>query len=265
MVEKPDELVGRGLELLRKALAPYVKRQLQAVYKDKWWSMGAEPHVRPMPDPRMKLAKAQDDDARFAVLDVAALLTILNNAWNDAFQADLGSASRSCVNELRDVRNNWAHQRAFSLEDTHRAFDTMTRLLDMIAAPERVQTAQIARDIMLQISQRSQAAQPALIQTASGALPALKPWRETAIPHPDVSGGRYQQAEFAADLHQVLTGRALAEYANPYEFFQRTYFTEGLCPLLARAWLRLSGAGGDPVVELQTIFGGGKTHSLLAL
>ncbi len=265
MAEKPDELVGRGLELLRKALVPYVKRQLQAVYKDKWWSLGAEPHVRPMPDPRMKLAKAQDDDARFAALDVAALLTILNNAWNDAFQADLGNAGRSYVNELRDVRNNWAHQRAFSLEDTHRAFDTMTRLLDMIAAPERVETAQIARDIMLEISQRSRAAQPALIQTASGALPALKPWREIATPHPDVSGGRYQQAEFAADLYQVITGRASSEYANPKEFFQRTYFTEGLCQLLARGWLRLSGAGGDPVVELQTNFGGGKTHSLLAL
>ena len=29
--------------------------------------------------------------------------------------------------------------------------------------------------------------------------------------------------------------------------------------------LRLSGKGGDPVVELQTNFGGGKTHSILAL
>ena len=28
---------------------------------------------------------------------------------------------------------------------------------------------------------------------------------------------------------------------------------------------RLSGSGGDPVVDLQTNFGGGKTHSLLAL
>ncbi len=265
MAEKPDELVGRGLELLRKALAPYVKRQLKAVYKDKWWRAGAEPHVSRLPDLQMKLAKAQDDEARFAALDVAALLTILNNAWNDAFQADLGSTGRSYVNELRDVRNRWAHQTPFSLEDTHRAFDTMTRLLEMIAAPERVETAQIARDIMLKIGEQSRAAQPALIQTASGALPTLKPWREIVTPHPDVSGGRYQQAEFAADLYQVFTDRALAEYANPQEFFRRTYFTEGLSQLLARAWLRLSGAGGDPVVELQTNFGGGKTHSLLAL
>jgi predicted AAA+ superfamily ATPase len=77
--------------------------------------------------------------------------------------------------------------------------------------------------------------------------------------------GRYQQAEFAADLFQVITERAEPEYAKPKDFFQRTYFTDGLSQLLSRAWLRLSGAGGDPVVELQTNFGGGKTHSLLAL
>lgn len=265
MAKKHNELIGSGLELLRKALSPYIKRQLKAVYKDKWWSVGAEPHVSRLPELKTKLAKAKDDDSRFEALDIAALLTVLNNSWNEAFQADLGNAGRSYVNELRDVRNKWAHQTPFSLEDTHRAFDTMTRLLEMVAAPERVETAEITRKIMMEINEQSKASQPALMQTASGALSTLKPWREIATPHPDVSGGRYQQAEFAADLYQVITGRASSEYANPKEFFQRTYFTEGLSQLLARAWLRLSGAGGDPVVELQTNFGGGKTHSLLAL
>src|SRR5581483_7773138 len=265
MAKKHNELIGSGLELLRKALSPYIKRQLKAVYKDKWWSVGVEPHVSRLPELKTKLAKAKDDDSRFEALDIAALLTVLNNSWNEAFQADLGNAGRSYVNELRDVRNKWAHQTPFSLEDTHRAFDTMTRLLEMVAAPERVETAEIMRQIMMEINEQSKASQPALMQTASGALSTLKPWREIATPHPDVSGGRYQQAEFAADLYQVITGRASSEYANPKEFFQRTYFTEGLSQLLSRAWLRLGGAGGDPVVELQTNFGGGKTHSLLAL
>ncbi len=265
MAKKNNELIGTGLELLRKALSPYITRQLKAVYKEKWWSIGAEPHVSRLPELKTKLAKVRDDDARFEALDIAALLTVLNNSWNEAFQADLGNAGRSYVNELRDVRNKWAHQTPFSLEDTHRAFDTMTRLLEMVAAPERMNTAEITRKIMMEINEQSKAAQPALMQTASGALSTLKPWREIATPHPDVSGGRYQQAEFAADLYQVITGRASSEYANPKEFFQRTYFTEGLSQLLTRAWLRLSGAGGDPVVELQTNFGGGKTHSLLAL
>jgi predicted AAA+ superfamily ATPase len=265
MTRKNNDHIGSGLELLRKALNPYIKRQLRAVYKDNWWSQGAEPHVGRMPELKTKLAKAKDDDARFEVLDISALLTILNNVWSEAFQSDLGHGGRSYVNELRDIRNKWAHQDAFALEDTHRAFDTMTRLLEMVAAPERVETAEMARKIMAEINEQGKTSQPTLMQTSSGASASLKPWREVATPHPDVMTGRFQQAEFAADLFQVLTDRASEEYKNPKEFFRRTYFTEGLSQLLGRAWLRLGGTGGDPVVELQTNFGGGKTHSLLAL
>jgi predicted AAA+ superfamily ATPase len=93
----------------------------------------------------------------------------------------------------------------------------------------------------------------------------LKPWREVVTPHPDVASGRYQQAEFAADLWQVHMGEGPAEYKDPVEFFRRTYLTESLTHLLKGAVERLNGTGGDPVVQLQTNFGGGKTHSMLAL
>src|SRR5207249_1640915 len=93
----------------------------------------------------------------------------------------------------------------------------------------------------------------------------LKPWREVVTPHPDVASGRFQQAEFAADLGQVHAGRGADEYRLPREFFRRTYLTDGLRQLLTNALQRLDGKGGDPVVKLQTNFGGGKTHSMLAL
>ena len=84
-------------------------------------------------------------------------------------------------------------------------------------------------------------------------------------PHKDVASGRYQQAEFAADLWQVHLGEGTDEYKNPVEFFRRTYLTESLKRMLVGAVRRLAGQGGDPVVQLQTNFGGGKTHSMLAL
>ena len=56
----------------------------------------------------------------------------------------------------------------------------------------------------------------------------LTPWREVIVPHPDVQAGSYQQAEFAADLAQVLAGTATAEYGDPAEFFRRTYLTAGM-------------------------------------
>ena len=208
MAKKNNDQIGSGLELLRKALEPYIKRQLISVYKEKWWSMGAEPHVGRMPELKTKLAKAKDDDARLSTLDIAAIFTIIDRAWGDAFQADLGKAGRSYVNELSDVRNRWAHQETFNLDSTYRAFDTMTRLLEMVAAPERVETAEMARKIMAEINEQSKASQPALIQTASGASASLKPWREIATPHQDVASGKFQQAEFAADLFQVITKRA---------------------------------------------------------
>lgn len=93
----------------------------------------------------------------------------------------------------------------------------------------------------------------------------LKPWREVAIPHEDVHRGTFQQAEFAADITQVHEGRAGAEYQDPVLFFRRTFITEGMGLLLSTVAQRLAGKGGDPVIQLQTAFGGGKTHSMLAV
>ena len=94
---------------------------------------------------------------------------------------------------------------------------------------------------------------------------SLKPWREIAIPHEDVHRGTFQQAEFAADITQVHEGRAGAEYQDPALFFRRTFITEGMGLLLTSVAQRLSGKGGDPVIQLQTAFGGGKTHTMLAV
>jgi predicted AAA+ superfamily ATPase len=69
----------------------------------------------------------------------------------------------------------------------------------------------------------------------------------------------------AADRWQVPPGGGTAEYLDPAEFYRRTYLTESLKEMLSSALLRLSGKGGNPVIELQTNFGGGKTHSMLAL
>jgi predicted AAA+ superfamily ATPase len=93
----------------------------------------------------------------------------------------------------------------------------------------------------------------------------MKPWREIAVPHPDVLEGTFQQAEFAADITAVRTGKATKEYQDAAAFFQRTFITEGMSLLLTSVAKRLNGKGGDPVIQLQTAFGGGKTHTLLAV
>ena len=95
----------------------------------------------------------------------------------------------------------------------------------------------------------------------------LTPWREVLQPHPDVLSGRFKESEFAANLHSVAheTGTTSQEYADPVEFFRRTFLTDGLKDLLTQAANRIAGGAGSPVINLQTTFGGGKTHSMLAV
>lgn len=94
---------------------------------------------------------------------------------------------------------------------------------------------------------------------------SMKPWKEIARPHKDVLEGTFKQSEFAADITQVATGTAPEEYQDAEKFFARTYITEGMRLLLISVAQRLAGQGGDPVIQLQTAFGGGKTHTMLAV
>lgn len=94
---------------------------------------------------------------------------------------------------------------------------------------------------------------------------SLTPWREIAVPHADVRKGEFLQSEFAADISAVRAGKGPAEYTDAAKFFERTYITEGMRLLLTQVAQRLAGKGGEPVIQLQTAFGGGKTHTLLAV
>jgi predicted AAA+ superfamily ATPase len=190
------------------------------------------------------------------------------DSWNTVFRQTLGHAERNLVSELRTTRNNWAHQQQFSGDDADRALDSAERLLTAISAPQAAEVGKMKRELRRlnyeeQVrGEKRKTAGTAIETTVTG---SLKPWREIVTPHDDVATGRYQQAEFAADLWQVHLGQGTDEYRDPVEFFRRTYLTESLKGLLIGAVRRLSGQGGDPVVQLQTNFGGGKTHSMLAL
>ena len=190
--------------------------------------------------------------------------------WNDAFRDVLGRSERSLVSELMEVRNKVSHNEKFTYDDAERALDSIRRLLMAVSASEVANKVSAMRDEVLRIKFRELARneerkKAQKFDISVEAVAGLLPWREVVTPHDDVAIGEFQQAEFAADLAKVDNGSAPSEYLDPSEFFSRTYLTEGLTDLLVHTAKRLSGNGGDPVVELQTNFGGGKTHSLLAL
>jgi predicted AAA+ superfamily ATPase len=97
-------------------------------------------------------------------------------------------------------------------------------------------------------------------------MTTLKPWRQVVTPHADIRQGKFDASVFAADLGEVLAGRGAVDYRDATTFFAKTYLTHGLTQLLIDVMRRLSGAGrAEPVIQLQTAFGGGKTHTLLTL
>jgi predicted AAA+ superfamily ATPase len=254
-----QERIGKGLECLRSGLAPFVDREVMAAVTSS--SVRMEQVQRFLDDPILSKKPIEEWDA-------SGLLKIMWDVWNDVFAHILGRAERSLVSELRDVRNKWAHQTPFSSDDTDRALDSMARLLTAISASEadvvNKMKLELRRHVLdEQVRSEKRKAGGSLIEGASGST--LKPWREVITPHADVASGRYQQAEFAADLWQVHLGEGSDEYRKPTEFFRRTYLTDSLKQLLVGGVRRLTGTGGDPVVQLQTNFGGGKTHSMLAL
>jgi len=253
-----QERIGKAMELLRDGIRPFLEREMLARLGADWQAQVRET----LSDTRLQVGRGD------SLQDVAVQLVLIDRHWGAVFRWTLGRAERSLVNELLEVRHHWAHQRSFSSDDADRALDSMARLLTAVSAPQADEVTKMKLELRRltfdeQVRSEKRKVGGSLIEVSGTST--LKPWREVVTPHPDVASGRYQQAEFAADLWQVHIGLGSDEYRKPQDFFRRTYLTESLKRLLIGGVQRLSGTGGDPVIQLQTNFGGGKTHSMLAL
>lgn len=139
-------------------------------------------------------------------VDAHALFKVMWGSYNDVFRDKLGFSGRTYLSELMDVRNEWAHSGAFNLEDTQRALDTMVRLLKSVSAgPEDEEVHKHHREVMRQIFASDERREvKRVVREAPATSEGLLPWRQVVDPHPDVRDGRYQEAEFAADLAEVI-------------------------------------------------------------
>ena len=272
-----QELIGKGFRSLLGALAPYIGIELKNSIGANWWEMGVLARLRD--EQKKDLPIRGSDEDKVNALDIARCLLLFDLHWNDIFRKKLSADHRTWAKELIGVRNRFAHigSTDFSDDDTWRALDTMTRLCEQFNADKTEEIRSFLRTFRYGSSQGSTSV------TESANTSTLKPngkhagilqevptggllgWRDVIEPHPDVAQGRYKNAEFAADLAQVARGEGAYEYRDPVEFFARTFVTEGMSGLLAQALRRVGSKDGEPVIQLKTAFGGGKTHSMLAL
>ena len=267
-------LVQDGFRILHPLLAAYIAQEMSREYKDGWW----QEVLMTLSDQARDLPEVGDYARLVDSLDVANCLRLFDRKWNELFRRKLSIDYRTWSKELMGVRNKLAHigGNDFSDDDTWRALDTMSRLCEQID-PEG---SEEIRALLREARYGSAAGSTRVVEAAplpaaakaskndgimSSALQGLPSWRDVIEPHPDVAQGRYKNAEFAADLAQVARGEGAFEYRDPVEFFARTYVTEGMTGLLVQALKRVAGRDGEPVIQLKTAFGGGKTHSMLAL
>lgn len=259
MAKSTRQYVFEGMELLPDALVPFVEKRLESSIKGRWQIEVVQ-----------RVQGLKPNSTGEVGWDQQGLLKTMMAFWKEAFNTVLGHPERSYVSELLDVRNKLSHNETFTYDDAERALDSMRRLMESISAGEVTDQLGKMRDTILrtkfaELQRNEERRKTQRLEISVETVAGLLPWREVVEPHQDVATGEFQQAEFAADLGKVYAGSAPAEYRDPQQFFSRTYLTEGLGTLLVGAAKRLSGGGGDPVVELQTNFGGGKTHSMLAL
>lgn len=259
------EYVRKGMDLLLRTLAPFVgdemRRRFGASY---WWQfvLNAAPGYA-----KNFLPAGGEDSYLESKMDIELCLDMIDRYWKEVFQERLRIKDyRTYTNELIGVRNNISHMGSTDLDQGYaeRALDTMHRLCVRIDVEAAEDIKNLYKEVRASaVHAPATPVTPVPTTPVPGALPS---WRDVMVPHDEVADGSYKKAEFAADLSQVAKGKGTREYRDPKEFFARTYVTEGMKNLLTGALERVKGDhDGEPVIQLKTAFGGGKTHSMLAL
>lgn len=297
ITEYPNEdALNQGIRIYRNAMRPFITRHLRPIPGSKLQTT-IERSLNDSQISRFQQSLRRNNGNIESAIDMSDFPHLIQRNWNEAFSGYFHD-DRSIQNELfliRTARNDIAHPedgQDIDPWDAIKALSLISSVLEKINAIEEKNTVEKIRESIIPSNsaqtpqpptQPVATAEPAATQISTTATTAateekpkpkttrkslsnLKPWHQVIEPHSDVAEGSFSESEFAADLQQVYSGEASAlEYGDPKEFFNRTYITPGIRSLLVNAIKRTNNKGGDPVIQTKTGFGGGKTHSLIAL
>ena len=281
------EKLQRGLGLFLDAMRPYAVSVIQRECQEGTsWDVDFERRIdnerkrNNWQTQRMQLNN--NGSSLTGLIDYSTLVTFVIN-YKDSVTKEVGNSQksysrlRSCLQELQDTRNNWAHFDTGGLDEdeAERAFSNMiqvAKLLEMGELEEELKrikgsgnykpTPQQPAD-----NKTTTTTSRAQDNTASvdynGVLPA---WFNSILPQYDIRNGQLDESIFAANIEEVASGTAPVVYQDIVSFFDRTYVTDGMRELIRRVVQALNGKESqNRVISLQTGFGGGKTHSLISL
>lgn len=279
------EKLQRGLGLFLDAMRPYVVSVIERECKAGLsWDEDFESRMdneRKKSSWQMQRMKLNNNGSSLTgLIDYNNLVTFVIN-YRDSVTKEVGNITknynrlRSCLQELQDTRNNWAHfdQDGLDEDEAERAFSNMVqvaKLLEMVDLEEELKRVKGGTQAKVEATpqvERVQAQSPKQDNTEavdySGVLPA---WYNSIMPQYDIRNGQLDESVFAANIEEVATGTAPVVYQDLVSFFDRTYVTDGMRELIRRVVQALNGKESqNRVISLQTGFGGGKTHSLISL
>lgn len=274
----------RAIDIYRDAMRPFIVRQLRRVQGASVEEL-IERGLGDRQADEFYRRLDQNDDIESAI-DLNYFPKVIRDNWRGAFSQQFNDdlSVQSTLWLIKTARDQIAHPGSQDIEAEYTRVHLyhIADLLGRINAPEERQAVEAIRDNLFTSPKSEDQADSMPLNIAPQIPPTetqdrqdssqrgssnnLTPWREVIRPNNDVALGTFEAAEFAADLQQVHDGRAEATgYGNPVSFFNQTYITPGLRKLLVNTFRRLGGNGGDPVIQTKTGFGGGKTHSLIAL
>ena len=240
-----QDALYQALNIYRDAMRPFILRNLKTV-------QGLSP---------------EDRFQNEADIDIGDFPHLFRRYWHNAFEQrfDPDRDVRSAVSIVTEARNQVSHPGTGDIDPSYalsRLHD-IADVLGQINAPDQKREVEVIRDKLLTRAAPTVDTKPKLPRRKAS---DLKSWRDVIRPNTDVIEGSFRKSEFAADLQEVFEGNAKTpEYGETEIFFNQTYITPGLRELLVNTLKRLGGKGGNPVIQLKTGFGGGKTHSLIAL
>ena len=188
------ERVGKSLDLLKAGLGPFVDREVKGALESRRLDAFK---LRDYSEDRVLANKPTSE------WDVAALLKLMWETWNDVFRTILGRAERNLVSELRDHRNKWAHQESFSSDDAYRALNSVGRLLAAVSAPQSDELERLKMELLrVRFDEQARGERRRKAGTAieSAATAGLKPWREIVTPHKDVASDRVAAERLSAQV-----------------------------------------------------------------
>ncbi|WP_375399181.1 DUF499 domain-containing protein [uncultured Amnibacterium sp.] len=265
MATSNRDRIGRMFEVLAEALDLFIAEALEPQVGTSDWAL-----VVKLADQEKGItgkSYSRNDPALQLRMLTEGLTGRVKQGWFP-FKGVVTREHEAYASLLRETRNRWAHNASFDDDSALRALDYARLLLSAVGQTFAADKVDAIRLDLRRIATDKQDSRTLKSLTVVPGTSGVAPWRQVLKPRDEVATGSFQSSEFAADLYKVAQGSTSTsgEYADPAQFFARTYLTEGLSDLIGRAVRRLSGdANASPVVNLQTNFGGGKSHSMLAL